>query len=143
MKWSFVLLFASSLFGADGPRLFYSKNFPNSVPAYVQVTLDKSGEAEYREAVDDDLPLKFKLSEAEVAEVYGLVEKLDYFKHPVESGLKVAFMGTKTFGLTATGFFPGAGPAGAVLAFDRIRQDVDLITVRLNYTFGGPSIAKY
>lgn len=97
MKWSFVLLFASSLFGADGPRLFYSKNFPNSVPAYVQVTLDKSGEAEYREAVDDELPLKFKLSEAEVAEVYALVEKLDYFKHPVESGLKVAFMGAKTF----------------------------------------------
>lgn len=97
MKWCLVLLFAGSSFGADGPRLFYSKNFPNSVPAYVQVTLDKSGETEYREAADDDLPLKFKLSEAEVAEVYGLVEKLEYFKHPVESGLKVAFMGTKTF----------------------------------------------
>ena len=36
---------------------------------------------------------------AETAEVYGLVEKLDSFKHPVESGLKVAFMGTKTFRL--------------------------------------------
>jgi hypothetical protein len=97
MKWTPILLLASSLFSADGPRLFYSKNFPGSVPPYVQVTLDKGGEAEYREAADDDNPLKFKLSEAEVTEVYGLVEKLDNFKHPVESGLKVAFMGTKTF----------------------------------------------
>jgi len=97
MKWTSILLLASSLLGADGPRLFYSKNFPGSVPPYVQVILEKSGETEYREAVDDDNPLKFKLSEAEVSEVYGLVEKLDNFKHPVESGLKVAFMGTKTF----------------------------------------------
>src|SRR5712692_9333889 len=89
MKWTPILLFASSLLSADGPRLFYSKNFPGSVPPYVQVTMDKSGETEYREAADDDNPLKFKLSEAEVTEVYGLVEKLDFFKHPVESGLKV------------------------------------------------------
>ena len=29
------------------------------------------------------------------------------------------------------------------MAFARIRQDVDLITFRINYTFGGPSIMKY
>ena len=97
MKWFLALLLASPLAGADGPRLFYSKAFPGSVPALVQITLDKGGEAEYREAADDDSPLKFKLTAAEVNEVYGLAEKLDYFKHPVESGLKVAFMGTKTF----------------------------------------------
>jgi outer membrane immunogenic protein len=34
-------------------------------------------------------------------------------------------------------------PAGAFFATDRIRQDVDLVTVRLNYKFGGPVIAKY
>jgi hypothetical protein len=103
MKWSVILLLASSLLlvpdqlqGADG-RIFYSKAFPGSVPPYVQITLDKTGDTEYREAVDDDSPLKFKLAEAEVNEVYGLAEKLDYFKRPVESGLKVAFMGTKTF----------------------------------------------
>jgi outer membrane immunogenic protein len=26
---------------------------------------------------------------------------------------------------------------------DRIRQDVDLVTVRVNYRWGGPVIAKY
>ena len=99
MKWSLILLFAGSLFAQDAQRFFYSKSFPGSVPAYVQVTLEKNGEAVYREAPDDDLPLQFKLTDAETAEVYALVEKLNFFKRPIESGLKVAFMGTKTFRL--------------------------------------------
>jgi outer membrane immunogenic protein len=32
---------------------------------------------------------------------------------------------------------------GAFFATDRIRQDVDLVTVRVNYRWGGPVIAKY
>lgn len=99
MKWPLILLFAGSLYAQDAQRFFYSKSFPGSTPAYVQVTLEKNGEAVYREAPDDDLPLLFKLTEAETAEVYALVEKLDSFKRPIESGLKVAFMGTKTFRL--------------------------------------------
>ena len=98
MKWSLILLFAGSLIAQDA-RFFYSKSFPGSTPAYVQVTLEKDGQAVYREAPDDDLPLLFKLTDAETAEIYLLVEKLDTFKRPVESGLKVAFMGTKTFRL--------------------------------------------
>ena len=34
-------------------------------------------------------------------------------------------------------------PAGAFFGTDRIRQDVDLITVRVNYKFGGPIVARY
>lgn len=97
MKWSLILLFASPLLAADGGRLFYSRSFPGSTPAYMQVTLEKNGDAEYREAPDDDLPLKFKLTETETAQVYQLAEKLDYFKRPLESPIKVAFMGKKTF----------------------------------------------
>jgi hypothetical protein len=97
MKWSFILFFAGALFAQDTQRFFYSKAFPNSMPAYVQVTVEKTGEVEYKEAPDDELPLKFKLTDAECAEIFGLVGKLDNFKRPVESGLKVAFMGTKTF----------------------------------------------
>ena len=104
MKWTLFLGFAGALFAGillaqDAPRFFYSKSFPGSTPAYMQVTLEKTGDAEYKEAPDDELPLKFKLTEAETGEVYSLVEKLDNFKRPVESGLKVAFMGTKTFRL--------------------------------------------
>jgi outer membrane immunogenic protein len=34
-------------------------------------------------------------------------------------------------------------PAGVFFGTDRIRQDVDLVTVRVNYRWGGPVIAKY
>ena len=34
-------------------------------------------------------------------------------------------------------------PAGAFFGTDRIGQDIDLVTARLNYKFGGPMIAKY
>ena len=97
MKWSLILLFANVLLAGDGPRLFYSRSFPGSVPPYFQVTLEQNGDVEYREAPDEDNPLKFHLAEADTREVLGLAEKLDYFKHPLESTLKVAFMGMKTF----------------------------------------------
>lgn len=102
----FGWLLAGAVGAADAPRIFYSKSFPGSKPPYMQVTLDESGNGEYREAVDDDLPLKFHLDEAETHEVFDLAGKLDHFKHPVESGLKVAFMGTKTFRWEAEGEKP-------------------------------------
>jgi hypothetical protein len=92
-----LLLAASALFAGDAPRLFYSRAFPGSKPDYIQVILEKSGDAVYQEAVDDDLPLKFKLTDEETQIVFGLADKLDHFKHSLESQLKVAFMGTKTF----------------------------------------------
>jgi hypothetical protein len=97
MKWATLLLLAGAVWAGDDPRLTYSKSFPGSAPPFMMVTLEKSGDAEYREAPDDDQPLKFKLTEADTQAVFGLAEKLDYFKHPLESPLKVAFMGTKTF----------------------------------------------
>jgi len=88
---------APALLAADTPRLFYSREFPGSNPAYLQVVVDKTGAAEYREAVDDDQPLKFKLTEAETKSVFDLAGKLEHFKNPLEAPVKVAFMGTKTF----------------------------------------------
>jgi hypothetical protein len=97
MKWILTLFFAGSLWAAGGPRLFYSRAFPGSAPAYLQVTLDKDGNAEYGEAPNDEIPIKFHLAEPDVAQVFGLAEKLDFFKRPLEAPVKVAFMGTKTF----------------------------------------------
>lgn len=34
-------------------------------------------------------------------------------------------------------------PGGVAFGADRIRQDVDLVTVRVNYKFGGPVVARY
>lgn len=97
MKWPLILLFASVLLAGDSSRLVYSRSFPGSVPAFMQVILDKAGNTEYREAEDDELPVKFQITAADTQAVFDLAGKLDYFKHPLESPLKVAFMGTKTF----------------------------------------------
>ena len=97
MKVGFLLLWSLSLVAADGPRLYFSKSFPGSQPAFAAVTLDKTGAGDYKEAADDDQPVHFQLTPAQTAEVFGLAEKLGYFDHPLESGAKVAFMGAKTF----------------------------------------------
>jgi hypothetical protein len=97
MKWFVALLWCACLGAADGPRLYFSKSFPGSAPAYMAITVDRTGVGEYKEAENDDNPVRFLLSEAEAAEIFGLAEKLGYFDHPLESGLKVAFMGAKTF----------------------------------------------
>jgi hypothetical protein len=100
MKWVVsVLLAAVVLCAADAPRLILSKKFPGSKPEFMQIVLDPGGAAEYREAVDEDLPVKFKLSEAETRAIFELADKLEHFQHPLEAQVKVpvAFMGAKTF----------------------------------------------
>ncbi len=79
------------------PRLFYSKYFKGSVPEFVAITIERSGQVTYQEAKDDDNPIRVQMTDAETQELFDLAEKLDRFQHPLESGLKVANMGTKTF----------------------------------------------
>jgi hypothetical protein len=79
------------------PHIFYSKSFPGSTPAYLEITLEKSGAGVYKEAPDDEQPLKFKLGQKATTEIFALTEKLGHFTRPLESGLPVAKMGEKTF----------------------------------------------
>jgi len=46
------------------------------------------------------------------------------------------FMQNRTYTFTTV-------PGGVFAGNDRIRQDVDLVTVRVNYRWGGPVVAKY
>lgn len=96
-KWLWIFTFCSQLAAADPIRLSYSKSFPGSVPAYVSIIIDRSGAGEYKDAPDDQNPLKFQLAEADTAQIFQLAEKLGRFKRPLESPLKVANMGIKTF----------------------------------------------
>lgn len=89
-----VLLSAAS---PETPRLSYSKSFPGSTPAWLEITIEKAGAAEYKEDPKDEDPLKFQLTSAESTPMFALADKLDHFSHPLESGLKVANMGIKTF----------------------------------------------
>jgi hypothetical protein len=90
-----ALLLSGTLSAA--PRLFYSKYFKGSVPEYVAITVEQDGQLTYQEAKDDDNPIKIQLDRASVREMFDLTEKLDRFQHPIESGLKIANLGVKTF----------------------------------------------
>ncbi len=98
-RWWCSVLFCPFLLAGDTARIVYSKSFPGSVPAYVSISVDQSGAGEYKEAPDDENPLKFQIKDAEVKEIFDLMDKVDRFKRPLESPLKVAFMGMKTFRL--------------------------------------------
>lgn len=82
---------------AATPAITYTRSFPGSDPDYIYVSIDRSGALEYKESPTDNQSLKVQLREAESGPLFDLAEKLDYFKLPLESGLKVANTGKKTF----------------------------------------------
>jgi hypothetical protein len=79
------------------PQLFYSKYFKGSVPEYVAITVEQDGQVTYQQAKEDDNPIKIQLDRASVQEMFDLAEKLGRFQRPIESGLKIANLGLKTF----------------------------------------------
>lgn len=104
MRTLLALVTAASLASAvDAPRLTWSKSFPGSNPPWVEITVDKTGAGQYKEDPKDDDPLKFQLTSAESAQIFALVDKLGHFSRPLESNLKVANMGMKTFRYEADG----------------------------------------
>jgi len=94
LLWLAVI--AAPAFAAGAPRVTYTKIFPGSEPAYMAITVDKGGAVTYREAKDED-PETFQLEPEVVRAIFDLADKLDHFKRPLESGLKVARTGDKTF----------------------------------------------
>ena len=52
------------------------------------------------------------------------------------------FMGNRDISLTSAGVLAGI-PAGSIFRTDSIRQDVDMVTARINYRFGGPVVGRY
>jgi len=67
----------------------------------------------------------------------------------IGAGLELGFAGNWSVGVEYDHLFMGnrnitaTTPAGTFSATDRVRQDIDMGLVRLNYRFGGPVIAKY
>ena len=108
----FVVILAAALFGqtffsqagaADGPKLSYSRTFPGSNPPWFEISIDQNGAGQYKEDPKDEDPLKFQLTATETGQVFGLADKLGHFSRQLESGLKVANMGIKTFRYEADG----------------------------------------
>jgi len=92
-----TLLLLSASAALAEPVLFYSKFFKGSIPEYAAITLRHDGQATYQEAKDDDNPIKLQLTPEDTQDIFGLADKLGHFQRQIESGLKVANMGTKTF----------------------------------------------
>ena len=136
MRAYLPLLWCASLAAADAPHLYFSKSFPGSAPAYVAINLDKSGAGDYREDEKDDNPVRFQLTAPETASIFDLAAKLGYFDHPLESPLKVAFLGKKTLRFTdgdrknEVNFNFSEDPAAQALAdwFERIGESEQLLT---------------
>ncbi len=95
MKLLWILLLAAT--SLAGQILTYTKSFPGSVPAWVQIRIAESGEVDYREDPKDEIPMRFSLTGAERSSLVDLANKLGNFARPLESPAKVANMGLKTF----------------------------------------------
>lgn len=85
------------------PRVTFSKTFPGSLPPWQEIVIDRTGAGQYKDDPKDDDPLQFQLTNADASEIFGLADKLNHFSQPLESKLKVANMGMKTFRYEAGG----------------------------------------
>jgi hypothetical protein len=94
---SLIAVTALLLLAGNSPRLIYSRAFPGSTPEYFKISIDSAGTFEYSEAIVDNKPLQAHLNEADTAQLFDMAAKLDFFKTPLESGLKVANTGKKIF----------------------------------------------
>jgi hypothetical protein len=82
---------------AAGQSIVYTKVFPKSVPAYVKITLTMTGDATYQEEANEAEPVKFRVDATSTGAIFELADKLNHFKDNLESGLKVAKTGDKTY----------------------------------------------
>ena len=121
--------FAAATIGP--PKLVFVKEFPGSVPAYMEIAIDRDGGGLYKEAIKDEYPIPFQLDAKEWAEMQDLASRIDGCKRPLESGLKVANMGMKTLRCfddaaksSETKFNYTQDPAGGLLYdwFERISE---------------------
>jgi hypothetical protein len=98
-----IAVLAAAACAADVPRISFSKSFPGSVPAYFAITVERTGATSYNESEDPDNAEKIQLETSVVTDMFELADRLEHFKKPLESGLKVANMGEKTLRWEAGG----------------------------------------
>ena len=97
-----VLILTSVTLAEEGgapARLTFTKVLKGSVPEYINITVDSSGEGTYegRKLADPSNPQPMRLSPATTQRLFALCERLDYFQNVVlESGKNVANLGWKT-----------------------------------------------
>jgi outer membrane immunogenic protein len=117
--WNNVLWYVKG-----GAAVTHDKYFGVSSPALGLFTFDNASEDRWGGTVGTGLEIGF-------APGWSVAFEYDHL-----------FMGTRNVTTTLTG--PAAALLGpAAFRNERIREDVDIGTIRVNYTFGGPVVAKY
>lgn len=96
MKLVVLFLAGITAYAADAPRITFSKSFAGSAPPFFAVTVERTGAATYNESTDPDNAEPLRLEARATGEMFALADKLEHFKRPLESGMKVANMGMKT-----------------------------------------------
>ena len=92
-----VVGMAAQASAESDPAVIFTKDFPNSTPAYYSITVRESGAAVYRTDPNDDAPIEFRLSGEAAGEIFTLARKLNRFQGAtLESNRRVANMGKKT-----------------------------------------------
>ena len=80
-----------------GEQVRFTKSFPASVPAFCWLQISRAGELEYKESLTDENPVRAQLPRTDVDALFDMAAKLNHFQGSLESGLKVADTGKKTF----------------------------------------------
>jgi outer membrane immunogenic protein len=124
--WNTALLYVKGGAAVTSDKYFGSLNAPVAVPGGPLVAtgtiFDRGSETRWGGAVGVGLEFAF-------APNWSAAVEYDHL-----------FMGNHNVTMTSTSAFI---PLGTFSRSDNIRQDVDLVTVRVNYRWGGPVIAKY
>lgn len=105
-----LTFWTAAIFGADGDKLFFSRDFPGSVPEYFDVTVHTDGKVVYRESLNDELPIEFEATDSDISRLFEISEQLGYFEQPLDvPKRKTAFTGNKILRYTQA-----AGDSGEV-----------------------------
>jgi hypothetical protein len=97
MKLGLLLIACAASVAAQVPSITYTKEFRGSQPPYFSIEVAKSGDLTYKESPTDNQPVTAHMKDAAVSVLFDMAGKLNDFRSPLESGLKVANTGKKTF----------------------------------------------
>jgi hypothetical protein len=97
VKSGLLLIICAVSVAAQVPSITYTREFRGSQPPYFSIKIAKSGDLTYKESPTDNQPVTARMQAAAVSALFEMAGKLDDFRSPLESGLKVANTGKKTF----------------------------------------------
>jgi len=97
MKTLLLLPCLAACLFAGPAKLTFTKTFAGSIPEFCSVEVDATGALVYKESTNDAQPVTTQLPPSDVTKLFDLAKSLEFFKSPIESGLKVANTGKKTF----------------------------------------------